>query len=791
MADTIKISQLTEIGTGELDDNSIVPVVDAGTTYKLPITKLKVFLGESFATDSELSSQISSVTSTISSLTTDNITEGTDLYYTDGRVKTKLNSEGVVSGSVVRTLPSGLVSGSSQVIDVLPSGTVSGSDQIEDLGFITSSGDATLPAGVISGSQQVIDALPSGTLSGSITTSSIQDFPTEVSRSAAEAGFGAGGGGSSTDYISNITLSNSTLTFTGVGSAFNSTINLAVGGGDGGNLATTSELGNYLEIATWSTESGSFASRIDNISAVSVPAGTISSSAQVVLNDADFTSFDTDAITEGLTNQYYTNTKVENYINSKQVLSGSVDLGGFSGAVSTSAQIENLGFYNSGYIDTLSQSLSTEISSVGGVQLVGDNRFEGEQTVFGDLIVTGSIKIDNSYGAGLSFSGSGANLYGIPSSSIVGLSDFVGSTTKISDGNVTASVSPADGFVVTSLSQGSSFSGSVDISGSVFVDSNIVVSGYFSGSGENLTNIPQSAIVGGVGSTATKLASGSLTASLQPSLGFVIDGDVYFNNDVTVSGSLTAGTVGSPTLISDTNINLSASNAVIINSSPLRIGSFTTAEINNFSLSQGDIWYDSTIGDLFILDGANSQSLTSTTLQSGLVSGAQQLTSESSVGQLAFVDNFGEFDFTASLTYTANQLQTNQIDVTDNVSIGGNLTLGGGAGTGSFQRIETSELSITGQYNLPTTDGSNHQVLVTDGSGNISFDSVPSQSFQGNEVSASIVKASTEIQSTAFIGDTMLLNNSDSLPAGQDGLLAVSQSKVYFYSASWKEIAFV
>ena len=63
MADTVKISALTEIASGALDDNSIVPVVDGGTTYKLPISKLKTFVANTFATDIELSNQISTVNS--------------------------------------------------------------------------------------------------------------------------------------------------------------------------------------------------------------------------------------------------------------------------------------------------------------------------------------------------------------------------------------------------------------------------------------------------------------------------------------------------------------------------------------------------------------------------------------------------------------------------------------------------------------------------------------------------------------------------------------------------------
>ena len=56
-------------------------------------------LGDGFATDSELTAVSSAFDSTIDALTTDEIAEGSNLYFTDARVKTKLNTEGVISGS--------------------------------------------------------------------------------------------------------------------------------------------------------------------------------------------------------------------------------------------------------------------------------------------------------------------------------------------------------------------------------------------------------------------------------------------------------------------------------------------------------------------------------------------------------------------------------------------------------------------------------------------------------------------------------------------------------------------
>ncbi len=75
--------------------------------------------------------------------------------YSDGKVKTKLNTENVLSGSLTSQLPSGTISGSSQVtitesqisdlqsyLTSLPSGTISSSAQITALGYLTSETDS-------------------------------------------------------------------------------------------------------------------------------------------------------------------------------------------------------------------------------------------------------------------------------------------------------------------------------------------------------------------------------------------------------------------------------------------------------------------------------------------------------------------------------------------------------------------------------------------------------------------------------------------------------------------------
>jgi len=75
----------------------------------------------------------------------------------------------------------------------------------------------------------------------------------------------------------------------------------------------------------------------------------------------------------------------------------------------------------------------------------------------GNLIATGSIRATSFTG---SFSGSGADLFDIPASGIIGLN-----LSQISSGSVSASISPNNGLQVNTST---TITGSLTISGSIF-----------------------------------------------------------------------------------------------------------------------------------------------------------------------------------------------------------------------------------------------------------------------------------------------------------------------------------
>ena len=763
MADNIKISELVELTSGSLSDATIVPVLDGGSTKKASLSSLQSYLTDDLATDSELSTQISNVNSTISGLTTDNIAEGDNLYLTDSGIDGRLNVKNVVSssGQVQNSLGGSSIVSSSQQISA--SAAASGFGQgggSADYTQLTNK-----PSNIVSSSAQTITNLGGSTiLSGSLSSTDISDFSTAVSSSAASAGFGAGGegGGGSSDYVSNVSFAGSTLTFTGVGSAFSSTVDLS-----GESLASQTDVDGKLAVSTYLTDSSSFASRIGGGGGGgSTPSGTVSSSAQTIenlggsnvvsssgqiqLSAANFSGFDTDAITEGTINKFATVGSVTSIINTIGVNSGSGGGGGGvpTGTVSSSVQIENLGFPSNAVFGQATSSLQTQIDGIdSGVNLNDINIFLAKQKFSQDIEVTGSILLNNG-----SFSGSGAQLSNIPASAVVGLS----STTQLVDGDNNVTVDNVEG--VTSTIGTGNFNVNLSEGTNLIVSGGyaIVASGsWFSGSGAGLTNIPASSIDGGV--DGQKINSGSFSASIEDGTGnFLVGPPAIFDSTISASGeivapSISVGTSGTPTIYSSTNINLSASNAVVVTDSPMRLNPFAAADTASFTLAEGDMVFSSDDNDFFgyrIVNQTGSwYSLTAGTVSSvewdtiigypdGLVSSSEQivgvgntllsssaqfLPSGAAAGTVYFEDTLNNMSGAADFTYTAGTKTLNVNKVVANELVYNTSLTGAGNDTGSYGRVETDALNINSAIEFPQSDGTTNQVLKTDGAGNLDF----------------------------------------------------------------------
>jgi len=121
------------------------------------------------------------------------------------------------------------------------------------------------------------------------------------------------------------------------------------------------------------------------------------------------------------------------------------------------------------------------------------------------------------------------------------------------------------------------------------------VSGTFSGP---LTGNVTGTVTGNIFTTLIDSADSS-AITVTPAV--IFSADITVENDLTVTNKVTAkefvstGT-GDPTIESSGNINLTAATAVIVNSSPFRMASFTTAQRDALTPTNGDVIYNTTTG---------------------------------------------------------------------------------------------------------------------------------------------------------------------------------------------------
>ena len=753
MADTIKISALDEIASCALDDTAIIPVVDGGTTQKLPISKLKSFIGLEFATDAELSSQISTLNTTIDGLTTSDISEGTNKYYTDAKVKTKLNVEGVISSSAQFSLgefsTSELTEGSNlyytdtRVKDKLNAeGVYSGSTDFDTAvsasaaaaGFGTGGGGGGGTITAVYNGLGLLGGGESGDVTLRLDTGSLH-FTTGVSASAAAAGFGAGGSASAS--FNNLTDVPSGL-ISGSDQLFDLGFTTEVAVLPNGVISGSQQL---IVLGFATTES---------LAAGSVPAGTVSGSSQINLVDTNVLGFDTSYVQENPAALYYTNARVESHLNTIGLLTASAG-GGGGGGVSSSAAIvallegQQLNFGTASisasylHIDTITAyaNASSELNfsddsysfgsdqevslkSDGNIHLVIDaNNNQGTGSFFG--LYTNNSLIDSARQI-FKIQDDGEvrfnNVYSFPTvdgnSSQVLATDGTGniywattgssfSSDSIPNGTVSGSQQIQDlGFALSSdvAADISSLSGSVEIR---LID----LENAGGGSGTGIFNFTSSLEVGDKYTTANDL---EITGSVSVAGPFIVDG--AFGDDLTnkheftgsldVTGSVTAtdfvvggvGGLGEPTLTSNTNLNLSASNAVVVNSSPLRLAAYLDSETGSLTPSNGDMIYNSTSGKVSVYQSSAWTSIGAAgETPQGTVSGALQIielgfleadnfhvhtliSSSTQITDLGFFNSTADFNLKTNTSYSLflgheAAFSHSVVEQSDSVVIGG------------------------------------------------------------------------------------------------------------------------
>jgi len=325
-------------------------------------------------------------------LTTTDIGEGTNQYYTDARVKAKLNTEAVVSSSgqinyqsvvgqpTVNTLGSdgnkaftigtgifvtasggadgiiltndtanytlrfrtvgGTVSSSAQVASSLPAGTVSSSTQIT----------AGLPAGTISSSAQVQTGLPGGTVSSSAQivagVSGQTIVPTTVN----------------TTNITASALTANQAVFTNASDGF---VSNAITG-----------TGNVVMSASPSL-TGTVTAQNITATGTMLLAGIVSQSSQIDYN----------SITNKLSGVASSSAQVKTLLPTDTV-SSSTQVKAFlpGGTVSSSLQYP-------GWVTASSQVVVQNTTGISAIATTGSNTFNGNQTISGSTTITGNLLV--------------------------------------------------------------------------------------------------------------------------------------------------------------------------------------------------------------------------------------------------------------------------------------------------------------------------------------------------------------------------------------------------------------
>jgi len=449
------------------------------------------------------------------------ITDGSEIVSSSAQVITFL-PDGTVSGSSQITDGSDIVSSSQQVVDLLPDGVISGSGQLP-AGIVSSSAQVTtlLPDGVVSGSSQITDG--SGIFSGSIIAgsnitvtsgsgnitigSSGESTPAgTISGSAQITSLGfisesaAGTISSSAQVVSSLpsgTVSGSSQITDGSGIFSGSLV--------AGTNITINQSGNNFEISS---------------SGESTPAGTISSSEQVISSLPDGVISGSSQLPSGLVSesaQTLVHLEGTNIFSGSLIPGANVTITSGSGNITITAANDGTSDYNnlinvpSGIVSSSSQLTSSYDSRY--LNTNGDDVVSGSvlRNLDGTNVVSESAQVISLLPDGV-ISGSEQ----LPSGLVSESSQVVfGDVSSIPSGLVSGSSQVLNGSGVVSGSVIRTLDGTGVVSGSVLrtLDGTNVFSGSFIG-GSNVTITSGSGNVT-ISSTGAPTPEGTISSSQQ------------------------------------------------------------------------------------------------------------------------------------------------------------------------------------------------------------------------------------------------------------------------------------
>ena len=605
----------------------------------------------------------------------------TGSFQGDGNSLTNIPFSSLVS------LPT-IISGSTQITD--GSNIVSGSvlRTLDGTGVISGSVLRNLDGtSVLSGS--ILNYLPSGNVSGSSQVSITQT-----------SGFSAFSSSIATS-IGNITdTDDQTLTFNQASKELTisegNTIDLSSlggGGGGGGSSIWTTEDGKYKVSAdldvTGSITATSFVGSLDYSNLTNKPSGIVSGS---VLRTLDGTNVVSGSVLRTLDGTGVISGSVLRNLDGTNVISGSVlrtldGTGVVSGSVLRTLDGTNVLSGSKTNITSLNSYTSSTDSRLSSIEAATGSYLTSE-TDSQTLSIDGDqLTISTGNTITLPSGGGGS----VPAGTISGSAQVIGS---LPSGTISGSSQITDGSSIVSGSVIRTFDGTDIVSGSV------------------LRNLD-----------GTNVVSGSVIRTFDGT--DIVSGSVIRTFDETgiFSGSLVAGT--------NITINQVGDNFEISSSASGGSASVTVSDSAPSSPSQGDLWWKSNDGNLYIYyDGYWVISTDiSTGLPAGVVSGSTQITSiitdsyiSASAASSGFGSGGGTSDFT-QLTNVPSGLVSSSAQVTDgsNIVSGSVLTTLGGTDVISGSSQITALGFISESFSTDGTNIVSGSVLTTlDGTGVIS-----------------------------------------------------------------------
>jgi hypothetical protein len=400
----------------------------------------------------------------------------------------------------------------------------------------------------------------------------------------------------------------------------------------------------------------------------------ISGSSQVVLNDADYTGFDTNDISEGSSNLYYTDARVKTKLNTETVVSGSIQVDHDS----------TTNFVSNEHINHTSVSVTAGNGLTGGGTIAATRTLNVESANNGIVVNTDNIELIND--SSTFTDGVKAKLNTetvISGSSQVVLNDADLTNFDTADVEEGSNLYYTDARVKTKLNTETVISGSsqVDIHNT---------DGYVANEHINHTSV---SITAGDGMSGGGNITSTRTLSLNTGSSHFIDG---------VKGRLDTDGVlsGSEQLTTEFDTRYLNTNGDSVVSSSAQISTYTTfLEIDGDSVVSQSLLNDLTNSEVNQLKNIGTSTLSAT--QWGYLGSSNQAIATTDNVTFADGDFTGDVQVTGNLTVlgSATEIQTSELRIEDKLITVASGSVDSAAADGAGIEIAGADKSLKWDHN--------------------------------------------------------------------------------------------